>query len=64
VGGEAMSQGVHMDVLAQAGSLEGAPADHLDGARADRPVGLTPGDVDRPFLRRGCVACGRPVDPG
>ena len=58
VGGEAVSQGMHMDVLAQSRSLQGTPADHLDGARADRPVGLAP----REEVRLGPVL--RPVRAG
>src|SRR5262249_49222497 len=48
VGGEAVPQGVHMDALAQARGLQGALADHLDGAQGDRTVGPTPREEEGP----------------
>src|SRR5438270_11976370 len=48
VGGEAVPQSMHMNVLAQARGRQGTLADHLDGARADRPVGLASGEEVRP----------------
>src|SRR5439155_19820113 len=44
VSGGAVPQGMHMNVLAQARGLQGTLADHLDGARADRPVGQASGE--------------------
>ena len=53
VGGEAVPQSVHMNVLAQARGRQRALADHLDGAWADRLVGLTPWEEVGP----GPVSC-------
>ena len=49
-----MPQGMHMHVLAQARGRQGTLADHLDGARADRPVGLASGE--EVTARAGSVA--------